>query len=274
MKSNSKNKKNHQNMTKFFSKVLILQACADKIIIKLGEKSDLELFVGNAKNAKLNSKGSFCFLKNQSLSVVRECEQDDVVKKNWQHRKKDGCKMISVVSAANYLISLFYNSDRYCRSAVIQKLLVIAQMKSIYHDGELLFCDDITVKESCFSIDFISKTYPNVIFDGEHKEKEEITSEDDLLLIKDEISTPKCFFKVDDIPERERNILRETYQHFGRYSGDCIGKVMCKLSLHKNYLLIGKIESDTQLKTYLNAIPDEDKENPVVSFVISNENNS
>ncbi len=269
MKRFSLRKKNSQNMTKKSPEALIFRAHADKIIIKLGPNNDLEFFVGNSIVTNVNLKGYFCSSKNQSVCNPKGNKKNDDVS-NWHHRKKDDCKMISVVSAANYLISLFYNSDRHCRSAVIQKLLVIAQMRSLCEDNELLFSDDIVVKDSCFSIDFISKTYPNVIFDGEHREKDEILPDDALLVVEEETSNSTCFFKVNDMPDREKNILRTTYQRFGMYSGDSIGKVMCSLSLHRQYYQIGIIQSNTDLRNYLNSIPVEDMGNPIVNFVTFN----
>ena len=235
-----------------------------KIFLGSEQSFDINLFFSSDVNADL--RVIFDFINRNTRLGFNKTNTTVFSQKGGQH-------MANVRDAANHLVRLYYYGNKNCTSAVIQKLLIIAQMKSIYNFQMPLFDDDFLVKPSCFSIEIISNTYPDIIFQEPTREA--------LVNIYDKTSIPSIpdfngtlpslstFYNIlNELTEQETSILNDTYMQFGRYNGNCIGKFMQSLSLHSCKSSFEKL-SIRELTDYLNNIPDSDKDNEIIAFVFS-----
>lgn len=183
---------------------------------------------------------------------------------------------VNIKDAANFIIGLFYNNKRICKSAVVQKLLVIAQMKCLKQLGKPLFSDDIVVKPLCFSIEFISKMYPIVIFDDDNWSKEltEITLQEFTAQILNDdcpyVQDVSYFYEiVGNIPDCFIEILKETYRRFGGYSGSVLGKCMREMALHKDSVPGTRISVSQLRKHVCNLISTGKYDAQIVDYINS-----
>lgn len=239
------------------------------IILKssmLGE--ELCLFV-RTNNSSANTKGFFDFyIKNQNTRS--SCDE----KEGFLKRQGSRNTMANVRDAANHLVRLYYYGNKNCSSAEIQKLLIIAQMRMLYHKYIPLFGDPLLVKPSCFSIINISNTYPDIIFQEDSRETlcdtynnfdvEQVPIIDDSL---PQLSS--LYYIFNQLSSYEEKVIQETYSAFGKFSGKCIGEFMKNLTLHRDSNLFDEISVDSLL-AYLNNIPQSDESNPIILFVKNN----
>lgn len=182
-------------------------------------------------------------------------------------------KMANIIDAANYLVRLYYYGNRQCTSAVIQKLLIISQMRYLKLNRTPLFKDSLWVKPSCFSVRFISNTYPDIIFNQDSRQKliddysaaAEIELPDTSCFVSDELSS---FFEIlQELSHEEKKVINETFRAFGAFSGKCIGEYMKKMELHKQKKpLIDEVSTD-ELLEYIDNLSEDDKSNPILDFV-------
>ena len=210
------------------------------------------------------------------VRLVVFTQSDRIKQKGRKKMLCNGLKPINIKDAANYVIGLFYKNNRVCKSAVVQKILFIAQLKSLKDLGTPLFEDKVLVKPMCFSIDFISKMYPTVIFEGFGREEEKTELVSDLFTAKidndnitsQDLSNTSFFYEiVDEVPEQFAKILKEVFCRFGGYSGSVIGSLMRELSLHKNHQC-GDIISFSELKDYVSKLNFENSDNNLITQFI------
>lgn len=179
--------------------------------------------------------------------------------------------MANVRDAANYLVRLYYYGNKNCTSAAIQKLLIIAQMRSIHKFNKPLFEDDLIVKPSCFSIKIISTTYPDVIFNESSRDLLKDDYSQDVFAnipVFDNSSKELSTFYdyLGQLNLDETKIIQDTYKKFGSFSGKCVGEFMKTLTLHQRKEKISTLTVD-EMCDYLKNIPVEDKTNPIISFI-------
>ncbi len=187
--------------------------------------------------------------------------------------KRKCVKMVNVKDAANYLIQLFYINKRNCTSAVIQKLLVIAQMKHIKRHNQVMFCDDIIVKPLCLSIDFVSKFYAVNIFDEFQNTTLANSLQDNpkQAIIIDVNNSKEGLSAIYDIevpmPECCISILREVFSEFSLFSGYALGEGMRQMTLH-NKRQAGEIITSKDLRFYVENSLNGEIRNKITEYVL------
>ncbi len=222
------------------------------------------------------SKNSYCRDNHLDCLIKRGNEQmsETCLSVNPDVVSKEELLPLNVKDAANYIVRLFYNNSYACRSAVIQKLLFIAQLKTIHDLGRPLFTDSIMVKPLCFSIEFISLTYPTEMFvENSHSlsvlDKVEIplTARLDAIENTSVLPSLSSFYSIiEKIDDSYKEILNKVFSYFGCYSGAAIGECMRKLSLHSTRNSGDKVTVQA-LIDYIKHIPVSDNENAIILFV-------
>lgn len=229
-------------------------------------------------------------LKNRKLYVIidlpnivnkQNCLQTNLANNQISNENKRKCvKMVNIKDAANYLIGLFYDNSLGCTSAVIQKILVISQMRYFRLYGEPLFNEQIIVKPACFSIDFVSKFYPINIFEETNVFLQEqlpniVLPDENINVDIDAKSQLSSYtYKIErPLSEQEKEVLKHTFSCFHKYSGNAIGNAMQKMSLHEKYKNdIGTSIDIEEQRQYVNElmlnIPNRD--NAIINFILSN----
>ncbi len=230
--------------------------------------------------------GVFCFhLSNVKKSKRNKLSVQEKQKKwtskaagyNNEPVKESRKRMANVRDVANHFIKLYYYDNRKCTSASVQKLMVIAQLRYLYVHKIPIFENNLLIKPLCFSVPLISNTYPDVIFDDDKMKPLENNFEDGLIINIPNLTVEKeelsSFYNIIyDLCENETEILNLVYRHFGAYSGECIGKFMRELSLHKNNTdRLFKEITNEELLDYISNIPETDRTNPIIKFVCRNE---
>ncbi|MBQ3526997.1 MAG: hypothetical protein IJA52_00365 [Clostridia bacterium] len=208
--------------------------------------------------------------KNYTLSAQTE---------TYQEFPREDIDTVNIKDAANYLIQLFYNAQRECTSAVIQKLLVIAQMRFLKLFGIPLFNEDITVKPLCFSVDFVSVFYPIYIFSGTEHGKaidtipQNLDNQLDIIRTNDTLPKLSSFMYIIEgtLSKMAMKVLDDVYAKFGIYSGNSIGAVMRDMNLHKEHKAGNKI-TFAQLLEYVNGLcASKESSNVINSYVCSDQ---
>ncbi len=179
--------------------------------------------------------------------------------------------------AANYLIRLYYCDNRECTSSSVQKLLVIAQLYSLYVYNEPLFKDDLKIIPFGFAVPIILDTYSDNIFakgqlrtelKNDYNEYNEIIKKPNLSIEKFQLSS---FYDIwYPITNEQMKLLDLIYCHFGAYSGRCIGHLMTELKIYNKNRLYKKVNI-VELEKYIKNIPEEDKQNIIINFIENGE---
>lgn len=203
-----------------------------------------------------------------SQKAVDLCLNEDKSAQSPERRKN----MINVRDAANYFVRLYYYGNMKCTSASIQKLLFIAQLLSLRSNNKPLFDESFLIKPSCFSISLISDTYSDKIFNDDSRESLSDEYNDSTRFnvpnfdIENGILSSFYDFFEFLIPNDDIDVMRRVYEHFGGYSGKCIGDYMVQLTLHDKNNLYQEV-SVSMLNQYLMNIPEKDLENPIIRFI-------
>lgn len=247
-------------------------------------------FLNNySKNCNILSK---LLLKNENRYVIivlpknvnkHTCLQTNITEIHNSIITKKGrnskTMAVNVKNATNYLIQLFYSHNRNCRSQLLQKILIIAQLKCLKDLKKPLFLDNIIVKPACFSIDYVSKMYSTVVLESNPNcvQVEKIMGDiyPTINVEPFDIKTHPLSYSyeiTEDIPVNYLEIINKTFSFFGIYSGHAIGDCMKKLSLHTNSI-VGSSLSVEQLQNYIcalenNKLSEDDIANPIVRFLL------
>lgn len=220
------------------------------------------------------------FVNKQTYKHYYKQKNIFLCEKNCKEYKRNRVKMVNIKDAANYVIGLFYNNNLNCTSAVVQKVLVIAQMKYMRKYGEPLFEEAIIVKPACFSVDFVSKFYPINIFENAPTLLDESLPTNvlpDRNVDVDIDSKPKLSsytYKIErPLSEQEKNVLGITFSCFHKYTGAAIGEAMQKMELHKRYHAVpGTIIDVKEQCEYIKNIElcESNTDNSIINFILTN----
>ncbi len=245
------------------------------------------------KNQKKHQIMAKFVLKNRKVCVIiylpkivnkQTCKQTYIYANEQDNKQNKGkrIKMVNIKDAANYVIGLFYKNGLVCTSAVVQKILVISQMKYFFKYDEPLFNEQIIVKPACFSIDFVSKFYPINIFESSAISLQEelpstVSPDENIVVDIDSNSQLSSYtYKIErPLLEQEKLVLGQAFSCFCKYTGVAIGTAMQKMSLHKRYKdNPGKNIDIEEQRQYVHAISasisDTDRNNAIINFILSN----
>lgn len=261
----------HKNVVDFPLKVtkkqkIVLQTPFGygKILVNL-KLYDCDDSFSNDKQEDGFFKASNFLSQNTDTFFIRKEKQILRQEREWE--------MVNVRDAANYLLRLYYYGNRNCTSAVIQKLLIVAQFKHLYLYDTPLFEDDLFVKPSCFSIKIISNTYPDIIFDEETRiGLVDMFQSGDIVDVPDTncATLPKLasFYDIfSELNQQEMDIINQTYIYFGKFSGKCIGEFMRNLEVHKNKTVFTNVTVQ-EIQEYIRQIPATDTSNEIIKFIL------
>lgn len=184
-------------------------------------------------------------------------------------------KQKSVRNLANYIVRLYYFDKRKCTSSAVQKLLIIAQLYSLYALEKPLFEESLMIDFYALYIPIIRNTYSDDIFNGDELKQplDDILDIKANVIKKPSIDFTKChlstFYDIDNfysLSNEEIELLDLVYCYFGTYSKKCLNNQINKLSLHDSHKIDKEI-TYYQLQEYVDNIPSLDSENIVIKFI-------